>query len=374
MLCALFLCLEISASPLPPSLSPAERKIASVKSALAAKPGQSQTYNELAVALLRRARETSDASYYDSAEEALKQSLKLAPGNFEAQRTHVSLLLARHDFAGALNEARSLNKRLPDDVLVYGLMSDAAVALGDYETAEKATQKMLDLRSNNAQALIHGAILRDLFGDVEGGVQLMSSAYLKSSQDEPEERAWLLTRTAEMQLRAGKITPAEELAMNALSQFPEYPFAVKALAKIRMAQSKWAEAATLLQKLAPSPANLYLRAQALERGGEAKSADLAFSDFERKARAEIEQPRNANRELVFYYADRVNKPTEALRIARVEIARRQDIDTLDAFAWALYVNGDYAEARKQIARIETTGVRDAGFAEHASRIAAKIKP
>ncbi len=374
MLCALFFCLEIPASQIPPYLSPAERKIASVKSALAAKPGQSQTYNELAVAILRRARETSDASYYDSAEEALKQSLKLSPGNFEAQKTHVSLLLARHEFKAAFSEAQSLNKKLPDDLLVYGLISDAAVALGNYDEAERAAQKMLDLRSNNAQALIRGAILRDLFGDVEGAVQLMSSAYLKSSQDEPEERAWILTRTAEMQLRAGKTAPAEELVVNALSQFPGYPFAVKVLAKIRMAQSKWADAATLLRKLAPSPANVYLLAQSLQSAGETKAAESAFADFERNARAEIDKPHNANRELVFYYADHVSKPAEALRIARVEIARRHDIDTLDALAWALYVNGDYTAAQKEIAKAQATGVRDPAFDEHASRIAAKMKP
>ncbi len=369
MFCALLFCFGISAAP--PSLSPAERKIASVKSALAGRPGHFQTYNELAAALLRRARETSDTTYCDAADEALKQSLKLVPGNFEAQRTRATLLLVRHEFANALNEAQALNKRLPDDVLAYGLIADADVALGKYGEAEKAAQKMLDLRSNNAQALIRGAILRDLFGDAEGAVQLMSSAYQKTSQDEPEERAWILTRTAEMQLRAGKTTAAEELGMNALAQFPEYPFAIKVLANIRMAQSKWAEAATLLQKLAPSSANLYLRAQALEHEGDTKYAELAFTDFERKARAEIEKPLNANRELVFYYADRANKPAEALRIARLEIARRQDIDTLDAFAWALYVNGNLAEARKQIARVQATGVHDPGFAEHA-RISSRI--
>ncbi|MEJ7713591.1 MAG: hypothetical protein WKF84_28030 [Pyrinomonadaceae bacterium] len=76
--------------------------------------------------------------------------------------------------------------------------------------------------------------------------------------------------------------------------------------------------------------------------------------------------------MIFYYADHTRKPTEALRIARLESARRRDIHTLDAYAWALYVNGDYAEARRQIERALTIGFRDAAFLFHAGSISSKL--
>ena len=52
------------------------------------------------------------------------------------------------------------------------------------------------------------------------------------------------------------------------------------------------------------------------------------------------------------------------------MARRRDIFTLDSYAWALYKNGQYAEARKQI---ETAGrsIRDAKMFRHAGEIALK---
>ena len=82
---------------------------------------------------------------------------------------------------------------------------------------------------------------------------------------------------------------------------------------------------------------------------------------------------NSNHELIFYYADHARKPAEALRVARMEVARRHDVHTLDAYAWALYVNGDYAEARKQIEKALEVGVRETQIFFHAGAIASKLK-
>ena len=55
----------------------------------------------------------------------------------------------------------TLNKRMPDDVLVYGFLTDANVELGNYEEAEKACNWMLKLRPGNIPALTRAAFLRD---------------------------------------------------------------------------------------------------------------------------------------------------------------------------------------------------------------------
>jgi len=51
----------------------AERAIAQAQTAIAKKPNQSDGYNQLAIALARRARETSDVIFYAKAEEALRK-------------------------------------------------------------------------------------------------------------------------------------------------------------------------------------------------------------------------------------------------------------------------------------------------------------
>src|ERR1700745_2490856 len=113
-------------------LSPAERSIAEARKVIDKKPIQYAGYNLLAMALSRRARETSDVNFYAQAEDALKKSLELSPNNLEAEKIHVWLLLGRHEFPAALEAAKALNKRIPDDVLVYGFLTDANAELGNY--------------------------------------------------------------------------------------------------------------------------------------------------------------------------------------------------------------------------------------------------
>src|ERR1700756_1786348 len=89
-----------------PRMSPAEQSIAFAKSEIEKAPSKSNSYNELAIALVRRARETSDDALYDQAESAVQKSLTLSPNNFEARKARVTVLLGRHEAAEARAEAQ----------------------------------------------------------------------------------------------------------------------------------------------------------------------------------------------------------------------------------------------------------------------------
>src|SRR5215472_14483489 len=135
------------------NLSPAERSIAQAKKIIAKNPKDFEAYNALALALSRRARETSDVKFYAEAEQALERSFEISPANFDGERTHVWLLLGKHEFPAALEEAKKLNKKMPDDVMLYGFLTDANVELGNYKDAEVAAQWMLDLRVGSIPGL-----------------------------------------------------------------------------------------------------------------------------------------------------------------------------------------------------------------------------
>ena len=354
--------------------SPAQQKIAWAQAAIAKNSARHQAYNDLALALARRARETSDSIYYAQAEAVLEKSFQLAPDNFEGEKVRIWVLLGKHEFAKALELARALNKRVPDDVLVYGFLVDASVELGKYKEAEEAAQWMLNLRPGNVPGLTRAAYLRELFGDIDGAIDLMNAAYQRTPPNEVEDRAWILTQLAHLQLMVGNAEAAEKLLQQALALFPGYHYALGNLARVRTAQHKHAEAVELLRqryRAAPHPENLYALAEALERAGRAEETKAAYAEFEQRARKEIGWADNANRELMFYYADHSGKPVEALRIAKIEAARRQDVYTLDAYAWALDVNGQYAEARKQMESALAVGIRDARLFYHAGAIAWK---
>jgi tetratricopeptide (TPR) repeat protein len=358
-----------------PVVSPAERSIAEARKSIEKKPTQYAGYNLLAMALSRRARETSDVNFYAQAEDALKKSFELAPQNLDGEKIRVWLLLGRHEFAAARDAAAALNKRMPDDVLVYGFLTDANAELGNYDEAEKAAQWMLDLRPGNLPGLTRAAYLRELFGDVDGSLDLMNMAYQSTPPTEVEDRAWILTQIAHLQLTSGKTAEAESLLQEALAKFSGYHYALGNLAKVRISQGRYDDAVALLRQryqAAQHAENLYDLAEALELAGRAEDAKKCFAEFEAKSLLESVRADNSNRELIFYYADHAHQPAKALDVARQEFARRHDVYTLDAYAWALHINGQDAEARKQIGAALKVGIRDAKMLRHAGEIALQL--
>ncbi len=353
--------------------SPAEQKIASARLWIEKDSGSYQAHNALALALARRARETADPSYYDQAEEMLQASFRLSPDNFEAARLKVWVLLGRHEFARALEVAKALQTRMPDDLLTYAFLADAHVELGNYADAEEAAQWLLDLRPGNVAGLTRGAYLRELFGDIDGALEWMLMAHDQTHFNENEDRAWILTHMGHLEASRGRLDASEAHLAQALELFPDYHYALAEMAKVRLAQKRFDEAVSLLRlryDKAPHPENLYELAEALAAAGETEKAEELFAAFEQKARAESEGLDNANRELLFFYADRASKPESALAIGEREIARRRDVFTRDAYAWALHKSGKSSDARKEIEGALEVGIRDARMLFHAGAICA----
>jgi tetratricopeptide (TPR) repeat protein len=355
--------------------TPAQQKIAWAEAAIKAHPDHSQPYNDLAVAYVQRVRETADPSYYVQAETFLQKSFQIAPDSLEGQKARLMILLGRGEFGQALGLAKALNKNTPDDVLVYGFIADAAIGLGDYSDAEEAAQWMLDMRPGNVPGLLRGAALRRLYGDTHGATHFFSQAYQQMAPTQTEELAWTLTEMADLQLSTGDIDGAKKLLHSALQEFPGYYAALEDLARVQTARQHYSEAVDLLRQRNlkfPTATSRYALAQALERAGQTTEAGLAYRDFATTARPLINGSENANEELISYYLGRGHDPAEALRIAQLEITRRHDVNTLDAYAWALCGNGRDEEAQRQIAVALAVGVREARIFYHAGAIAAKL--
>ena len=157
---------------------------------------------------------------------------------------------------------------------------------------------------------------------------------------------------------------------------PAYPYTLQNLARVKLEQRRYPDAITLLlqeQKVAPSDLEgLYLLARAEELSGRSGEAASRYAEFETRAKALLNKPANANRALIFYYADHAGDWPQALNVAQREIGVRHDVWTLDAYAWALYGNGHYAEANAQIEKALAVGVRSAQVFDHAGNIAFKL--
>jgi tetratricopeptide (TPR) repeat protein len=356
----------------PGSETPAGQKIAWARKEVAANPRQAQPYNDLAVALIGRAHETGDPAYYDQAETALESALKIEPENVESLKARAMIFLGRHQYEKAIELTRKLNTEDPDDVLIYGLLADGLIERGDYDQAVDAAQWMLNLRHGNVPGLLRAARLRWLHGQREGALSLYSQAYEQASPAETEQRASILVQMADIQIVTDHLDEAATLLQSALQALPGYVMALESSARLETARKDYAMAVTLLRERNqhfPTLESRYAWAQALERAGENAQAQQAFAEFEQDASRAADADDNANRDLILYYASRGHRPQEALRIAHNEADRRHDVWTLDAYAWALCVNGRFAEAQQPMKAALIFGTQDAAVLYHAGVIA-----
>jgi tetratricopeptide (TPR) repeat protein len=355
--------------------TPAQHSISEAQLQIKTDPKKVQAYNALALAFLRRARETADPKYLKDADAALAHGLTLDPKDFQLQRTQVALMLSRHEWAQARERAKVLNHRTPDDVVTYGYIAEADIALGNYPEAETNAQWMLNLRPNNIPGLLIGAELRALYGDPHGAIDFLGLAYSETSSTEAEELAWLANRIVSIQIESGQIDAAAQTLEPAQQLFPHYPYTMENLARIRMAQNRATDGVKLLTQAASidsDPHILYKLAKAQQVSGESREARATYSEFEKTANEPGTATDEARLDLILMYAGDPATAPKALKLAQQEIAARQDVWTLDAYAWALYANAKFQDADASEQKSMAVGIQSAQIFDHAGHIAQKL--
>lgn len=355
--------------------TPAQQAIDAAKRQLVAHPTKVQVFNDLALAYVKRARETADPRYLHEAEETLSQGINLDPKDFQLQKTQVVVLLAKHEYGKAREQAGALNRHTPDDVMTYGFLAEADIALGNYEDAEKSAQWMMNMLRNNVPALLIGARLRVLYGDSEGAVDFLKLAYSETSPSQVEELAWIANQIAAVQIDLSKTDEADETLAQAATLFPNYAYTLENLARARMAQQRAQDAVDLLlraRRIDSNPDVVYRLAQARQANGQRDEARVAYVEFEKLATDKPSATEEGTRDLIVMYAGNNSTAPAALNLAQREMEQRHDVWTLDAYAWALYANGRFEEADAAIQKAVSVGLQSAQIFDHAGHIASKL--
>jgi predicted Zn-dependent protease len=320
----------------------------------------------LADALLRQSRITGSAASAVRAEEALRVALREDPGNYEALRMRASMLLTRHKFADALVAAETCRAMRPDDSVVYGILGDAHLELGDYEEAFAAFDRMMQLRPGPA-SYARVAYARELQGDLSGALESMKLAAEASGGGDVEGIAWYRSQVGELYLRLRRPHEAMLEFAAASEAFPGHPIAVAGYAKALDASGRPREARALLEDLVGKAATPDLHVQLgdlLSAAGRRDDAKRHYALAEAGWRSDAPEPKNLAR----FLADRGEKLDEAVAIAEGAHASRKDIFTQDALAWAYFKAGRIDEARDMIRLARRTGTRDAKILRHAREI------
>ena len=335
-------------------------------------PDSALGYNKLAVAYIRRARETGDFSLNSNAQTAVEQALKIEPQNPDAQKLKASLYLTFHRFQDALELGTKLQNESPNDPFIYGVLSDANVELGNYPEAINVTQKMVDLKPNTA-SYARVAHLRSLHGDHEGAVEMFKLAARTADPLDKEAQSWCLVQLADEFWKYGKYEQAEKVYDEALQNFPNYHLAIAGKGRVRAAQSDFAGAVKFLTDAlnrVPNVETAILLGDIYAKQGETEKAKQQYDLVEI-----IEQKigtSNDQKRLALLWADQNIKLDEALAIARREHEMRKDIFTADALAWVLYKKGLFEEAKKAADEAMNLKTNDTRTLYHAGMIESRL--
>ena len=312
---------------------------------------------------MRQLRGTGDSGFALHAEACARVALEIAPEDPRASALIGQVRLDAHEFRAARDVAEALLARDPNDPSALGMLSDAALELGDVPAASGAAQRLMD-HSPGLGAYARASYLRWLHGDEQGAIDLARLAI--DSAGDPNEldmRAWILVQAAQLFWQRGDLEGAEAGYRMALAVRSDYAPALLGVGKVQAARGQYREAAETLRRALAVHSDVETAAllrQVLERLGDAELArhDVAIEQIGRHDR----------RALALYYASRRIEPARAIELARAELAVRGDIYTEDALGWALYANGQLAEAEQHAERALRLGTRDAQLLYHLGAI------
>jgi len=351
--------------------SPARARLAAAETHLDSAPADPEALAAFAAACVDVGRLTADAAWYQRAEAAIGKALAADPGSYQALRLRAWVLGGQHRFADSAAAARQAMAREPRDPWNYGTLCDALVETGDYDGAETACQTMLDLQPA-LPAFARAAHLRELFGDTQGAMEMMTLALRAADPRDPEQQAWCLTQRGHLHWNSGDAQAAQRDYDSALAKAPASAEALAGAARVAALHGEGERAESLRAHaiaLIPAAGVVAESEAALTAAGRVSEARDRLALLEGIAGLERQRTGIFDRQTALALADRRLMTDEALASARREITERKDIYGWDALAWTALSAGDVGEARAAIVNALSLGTRDARLRYHAGMIA-----
>jgi tetratricopeptide (TPR) repeat protein len=335
-----------------------------------------KTYFGLGDALIRKARESGDPSYFNRAEEALKKALEIAPQNGGVLRHLAYVHYSRHEFAPAAVYARKAVEMNASDGDAYGVLGDALLEVGQYPEAAAAYAYMIEL-DESLYSYCRLAGLKSARGDVTGAVADLERAIAigKATKLPAESIAWTQWQLGAEYFAQGNLAAAESSYRRSLESYPNYYRALAGMAQLRGAQKNFDAAIALYQQaiaILPLPEYAAALGEIFEKIGKPEPARRQYELVEYIGKLNRLNQALYNRELAYFYADRDIRAQEGLELAEGELNYRRDIYAYDVLAWNLYRNGKYDAAAAAMEKALRLGTQDAKLFYHAGMIYHRI--
>ena len=319
-----------------------EKNPADVKSILA-----------LTTVFIQEARITGNYVYYDKAAlKCVNRVLNLDSVNFQALTFKSLIYLSQHHFADGLALAEKAQKLNPFNAFIYGLLVDGNVEMGRYDSAIVNADRMESVRPD-IRSYSRISYLREIYGDYPGAIEAMKMAVNAGGQGD-ETTEWTRIQLGRLYENTGDLKSAKMHYTIALTERPDYPFALAGLARVAVAEKDYPAAIGFYGKADSMINDFSIKeewADVYALAGQKKSADSLMDIV--IAKLNKDELSGQNDENIGHYADRelayaylkVNKYDQALEHALLEYNRRPDnIDVNETVAWVYYRKNQYSEA------------------------------
>jgi len=171
----------------------------------------------LALAYLEHAQLVTNTDLYERASIHIDRAGVFGEPTADFYALRAQYALGVHNFNDAYADAAAAVQMDPYTARYYGILGDAEIELGQYESAADSYQIMVDLRPDYS-AFTRIAYIRELFGDREGALAVLTQAR-NAVPPEPRQVAWLMTQQARL-IAPNDLTLAEKILESALSVDP----------------------------------------------------------------------------------------------------------------------------------------------------------
>jgi tetratricopeptide (TPR) repeat protein len=331
--------------------------------------GRTDATAALADAYLQKVRETGDASFYTRADTLLSRALARNRFDADALVEAATLAAARHDFRGALALARRARAAQPGTLAPVPILVDSLVELGRYGAAERALQRLVDLKPNlTAYARI--SYVRELYGDLPGAIDAIRRA-VSAGGPVPENVAYVQSLLGGLELQRGRLAAARHAFDSALHAMPSYAPAAAGRARLAAAAGDLPDAiARWRHVVARLPLPEYViglgeaELAAGRRAAGLRDLELVHAQQKLLAGAGV----NTDVELAIYEADHGSR-ARGVRLARAAWRNAPSIRSADALGWALTRAGRPQAGLRWAHRALRLGTLDPSMRYHAGMAA-----
>jgi len=316
---------------------------------------------------LQEARISGNYTYYDmAAMKLVNDVLKKDANNFEGLTFKALIFLSQHHFAEGLAVAEQVRQLYPYSAHVYGILTDANVELGRYDSALVNIDRMVSIRPD-LSSYSRISYQREIHGDNKGAIEAMELAVEAGSPGD-EATEWSRIQLAKLYEHTGQVEYAKMNYAIALSNRPGYPHALAGLARIEIAEKNYLKAIDLYKKADSAITDFTIKeelAQAYLLNGNKEEADL-LSNMILKEMIKASQKNKStdtsghysDREIAYAYINTGNYD-RALEHAMIEYNRRPgNIDVNETVAWVYYNKGNAEKAVMYIKEALKTNCRN----------------